>query len=419
MVAEPARVRRDGRVVEMPAADVVPGDLVAVGQGDRVPADVRVLRATALRTQEAALTGESAPVDKQPSPVAAGAPLAERRSVLYAGTVVAAGSGEGVAVATGTDTELGRISAMLEQADELTTPLTRELDRVGRAITLAIVRGGHRDRSGRGAARVPSRRRRAGRHQPGGRRGPRGAAGGGHDRAGHRRPADGRRRAIIRHLPAVETLGSTTVVASDKTGTLTRNQMTVQALWTPGREAPIPAPADRGPALSVDAGELLLAGVLCNDAASAAESTDGGALGDPTETALLAVAERAGLSPGDARRAHPRLAALPFDADRKLMATLHRRSDGGTVLYVKGAPEALLPRIDGSARSVAERAGRPPDRAGAARAAVRRAPGRRGRRPRPRAPRPAAARAAGHDRPAAGRGARRRRRVPARRACAC
>ena len=122
-------------MVELPAAEVVPGDLVAVAQGDRVPADVRVLHATALRTQEAALTGESAPVDKQPSPVASGAPLAERRSVLYAGTVVAAGSGEGVVVATGTDTELGRISALLEQADELTTPLTRELDRVGRAIT--------------------------------------------------------------------------------------------------------------------------------------------------------------------------------------------------------------------------------------------------------------------------------------------
>ena len=119
------------------------------------------------------------------------APLAERHSVLYAGTVVAAGSGEGVAVATGADTELGRISAMLEQADELTTPLTRELDRVGRTITVAIVVAAARARRGGRTARVPGRRRRPGGHQPGGRRGARGAARGGHDRAGHRRPADG------------------------------------------------------------------------------------------------------------------------------------------------------------------------------------------------------------------------------------
>jgi calcium-translocating P-type ATPase len=354
MVAEPARVRRDGRWADIPAEDVVPGDLVAVAQGDRVAADLRLVRSTALRTQEAALSGESAPVDKDARAVAADAPLAERRSILYAGTVVAAGSGEGVAVATGAATELGRISALLEQTDALTTPLTRELDRVGRVITAAIVV------AAAGLAVVAALR-----GFPAG-----DAALAGISLAvaavpeglpavvtialaiGVQRMA--RRRAIIRHLPAVETLGSTTVVASDKTGTLTRNEMTVQALWTPSHAVDLRTDRATPRDLPSDLAQLLLAGVLCNDAAAAAESTDGGALGDPTETALLAAAEAAGVRSTEERQRHPRIAAVPFDAERRYMATLHRRSDGGTVLFVKGAPEALLPRLDEPARALAE-----------------------------------------------------------------
>ncbi len=233
LVAEPARVRRDGAWIEIPAEQVVPGDLLEVAQGDRVAADVRLLDAAALRAQESALTGESEPVDKDAAPVAADAPLAERRCLLYAGTVVAAGSGRGVAVATGTATELGHISDLLEAVKPLETPLTRELDRFGRVITGAIaaaavllgvvaaVRGFPlADATLAGVslavAAVPEGlpavvtialavgvRRMAG------------------------------REAIIRHLPAVETLGSTTVVASDKTGTLTQNRMRVEAVWTP------------------------------------------------------------------------------------------------------------------------------------------------------------------------------------------
>jgi magnesium-transporting ATPase (P-type) len=138
LVAEPAAVHRDGRWLEVPAEDVVPGDLVALAAGDRVPADVRLLHAEALRMQESALTGESAPVAKNPAPVGPEAPLGERRNVLFAGTTVTAGSGRGVAVATGPATELGRISEMLAEIEELTTPLTRELDRLGRAITALI-----------------------------------------------------------------------------------------------------------------------------------------------------------------------------------------------------------------------------------------------------------------------------------------
>ena len=255
LVAEPALVRRDDAWVQVPAELVVPGDVMSVAQGDRVSADVRLLHAERLRTQEAVLTGESAPVDKQPAAAPSEAPLAERHSMLHAGTVVAAGTGLGVAVATGSETQVGKISALIDTVDPLQTPLTRELDRLGRTVTgvigvaavllaiVAVVRGFPlADAALAGislaVAAVPE----------------------GLPAVvtialaiGVRRMA--RRRAIVRHLPAVETLGSTTVVASDKTGTLTRNQMTVQAAWTPGA--------------GDDLRELLLASVLCNDASLA------------------------------------------------------------------------------------------------------------------------------------------------------
>lgn len=340
LVAEPATVNRDGRWVAVSAQDLVPGDLVALAAGDRVPADVRLLHGEALRTQESALTGESTPVAKSPEPVGPETPLAERRSVLFAGTTVAAGSGRGVAVATGQATELGRISALLEEVEELTTPLTRELDRVGRAITALI-----------GAAAVMLALVAAVRGFP-----TADAALAGISLAvaavpeglpavvtialaiGVQRMA--RRRAIIRHLPAVETLGSTTVVASDKTGTLTRNEMTVQALWVPGRAVELRADqAFR--AMSPALVELVRAGVLCNDASL---TVDGGGVGDPTEIALLTVAERAGIDPAAERARLPRIAAIPFDSERRFMATVHQCANGASVLYVKGAPEELLAR---------------------------------------------------------------------------
>jgi calcium-translocating P-type ATPase len=310
LVAEPARVRRDGAWTAVPAEEVVTGDLLEVAQGDRVVADLRILDAAALRAEEAPLTGESEPVDKSVAAVPVVAPLAERSSLLYAGTLVAAGSGRGVAVATGVDTELGRISAMLGNVETLETPLTRDLDRFGRTVTgvivaLAVAVAGIA--AARGFAAVE-------------------AAMAGISLAvaavpeglptvvtialavGARRMAI--RRAIVRRLPAVETLGAATVVASDKTGTLTRNRMRVEAIWAPG-----------------DAAELRLAGVLCNDAEPG--------LGDPTETALLDAAQ---LDVARVRAERPRRATLPFDASRKLMATLH-----GATAYVKGAPEAVLP----------------------------------------------------------------------------
>jgi Ca2+-transporting ATPase len=330
LVAEPARVRRGGDWVELPAEQLVPGDVLAVAEGERVGADVRLLETRGLRVQEAALTGESAPVDKAPAPVPRSTPLAERRSLVHAGTLVAAGSGQGVAVATGSSTELGRISSLLERTDPPETPLTRELDRVGRAITLAIgvvavllglaaaLRGfSFSDAVLAGislaVAAVPE----------------------GLPAVvtialaiGVRRMA--RRRAIIRHLPAVETLGATTVVASDKTGTLTQNQLSAESIWTPSGKPR----------------ELHLAAVLCNDANLGPEP--GTAHGDPTEVALLLAAERNGIDVTQEREARPRLGSIPFDAGRRFMATLHRDPGGGTVLYVKGAPEVLVPRCRGA-----------------------------------------------------------------------
>ena len=340
LVAEPALVRRDGAWREVPAESVVPGDVLAVAQGDRVSADLRLLRAERLRTQEAVLTGESAPVDKRPEVADEAASLADRHDILHAGTVVAAGTGLGVAVATGADTQVGRISALLEAVDPLQTPLTRELDRLGKTVTggigvaavllgiVAVVRGfPPADAALAGislaVAAVPE----------------------GLPAVvtialavGVRRMA--RRRAIIRHLPAVETLGSTTVVASDKTGTLTRNRMTVQVAWNPA---------------GGDPRELLLASVLCNDASLAAGEGDD--VGDPTETALLEYAAARGIDIDAVRAEHPRLEAIPFDSERKLMATRHAVPGGGTSVFVKGAPEAVLPLcsdggVDGAAEQV-------------------------------------------------------------------
>jgi calcium-translocating P-type ATPase len=329
MVAEPARVQRDGRWRELPAEEIVPGDLIRVAQGDRVAADARLVRADGLRTSEAALTGESMPSEKGVDPVAVTAPLAERASLLHAGTLVAAGLGDAVVVATGSASELGRVSTMIEQADPLRTPLTLELDHLGRVITLAI-----------GVAAVLLAVAAAVRGFPAG------------DAVvaaislavaavpeglpavvtialaiGVQRMAG--RKAIVRHLPAVETLGSTTVIATDKTGTLTRNRLTVSQSWMPDDEA----------------GELLLAGVLCNDASSSGDWKT--SLGDPTEVALLVAGHEGGIDLARARAAHPRLAAIPFDAERRFMATVNRDPDGSSTLYAKGAPEALLPRCHG------------------------------------------------------------------------
>ncbi|TSE18563.1 putative cation-transporting ATPase F [Tepidimonas alkaliphilus] len=357
-----AQVWRDGHLVETDAAHLVPGDVVQVSAGDRVPADVRWLRAHELRIDESALTGESVPVGKGVEPVDAGAELGDRRSMGYAGTLVTAGLGVGVVVATGMRTEMGRIGHLLQSVGETTTPLVRQMAQMGRWITLAVlaaaallfgygwgVRGlpamdTFMAAVGLAVAAIPE-------GLP--------AILSVTLAIGVQRMAQ--RRAIVRQLPAVETLGCVTVIGSDKTGTLTRNEMTAQTVVLAGgvvqvegsgyapqgallRDGTPLQPAElwrEAPALLA----LAEGAALCNDAELVpTDEGDWRLSGDPTEGALLTLAMKAGLEPARLREEHPRVAVLPFESERRLMATAHTDGDGTWRVWVKGAPEAVLAR---------------------------------------------------------------------------
>ena len=360
MVPESTTVVRDGRPVALPASRLVPGDVVQLASGDRVPADVRLLHARNLQVEEAALTGESVPSTKRVAAVAGDAELGDRASLAFGGTLVTSGTTTAVVVATGSTTELGRISHLMEQATDLSTPLTRELARLGRIITAGIVVlsavllgvGMVRGYAFSDAVMVAVTLAVA-------------AIPEGLPAIvtialaiGVQRMAA--RRAVIRKLPAVETLGSTTVICTDKTGTLTRNEMTVRALWTrDGRyeltgvgHAPEGQllwggkPTDAPPE---DVICLLRAGVLCNEASLLAGSGQDGAgrwrlTGDPTEGALLVAAEKVGLGVADVRTRRPRLDAIPFESEQQFMATLHADGPENRDLFLKGAPEVVLRR---------------------------------------------------------------------------
>jgi Ca2+-transporting ATPase len=360
MVPERATVLRGGERISIPAAEVVPGDVLLLAAGDQVPADVRLLAAKGLRIEEAALTGESAPAAKGVAPVEADAPLGDRTSMAFAGTLTVAGTGDGVVVATGGATELGRISGLLRQAEPLATPLTRALAQVGRlltgailAVTAILLAVGTARSVAQGVPLADAAREMlvfavalAVGAIPEGLPAIVTIA----LAIGVQRMAA--RRAIVRRLPAVETLGATTIICTDKTGTLTRNEMTVSAIWTPagrlevegtgyapeGRFVREGAPVSPPP----EARALLEAAALCNDASLREEAGGWEIVGDPTEAALVVAAEKAGLDVEALRRAAPRLDALPFDPEVGYMATLH--GGGGFRVLVKGAPEVVLRR---------------------------------------------------------------------------
>ena len=352
------RVLRDGSEQVIEARELVPGDLMLLAAGDAVAADGRLLEQAQLQVAEAALTGESVPVSKSLQAVPQAAGLADRHNMVYSGTHVTAGRARAVVVATGVHTEVGRIAGLTEQAEEPRTPLELRLEQFGRALVgaalglfvLVVLLGLWRALPlpevlmvaiSQMVSMVPE----------------------GLPVAmtialavGMQRMAG--RGAIIRRLSAVETLGSTTVICSDKTGTLTRNEMTVTRLWLPPQatgaartlEVEGIGYAPQGRLLEagrpVHAGDaalrpLLEAAVLCNDAqllSPEEERTGWTVLGDPTEGALLVLAAKAGLDPAALRRQAPRQAELPFDSDNKLMATCH----GSGNVWVKGAPEAVL-----------------------------------------------------------------------------
>ncbi|MDG4797349.1 HAD-IC family P-type ATPase [Micromonospora sp. WMMD1082] len=349
LVVPHARVVRDGGEREIDSVDLVPGDVVLLESGVRVPADLRLTVANTLRVDESMLTGESEPVGKDTAPVDAEAPVADRRSMAYSGSAVSSGRGTGVVVATGTDTELGAIAGLIRNEGVPTTPLQHAIAGFAKLVGIAVlavsavafVSGLLMGESVRdmfmvavalAVATVPE----------------------GLPVAvtitlaiGVRRMA--RRNAIVRHLPAVETLGSTTVIGSDKTGTLTENRMTVRAAWAGGRTFRFdrvgldgqPDPATVAAAGDCEALRLtLLAGVLSNEADVARRDGRLATVGDPTEVAMLTVALGAGLDPTVVRREHRVVAEQPFEPARRYSASV-RTEAGRHTLYVKGAPERV------------------------------------------------------------------------------
>lgn len=375
LVPNEASVLRDGRRVSITAPEIVPGDTLLLGSGDKIPADARLVQSRGLQADEAALSGESVPVDKRVDPVEEGAPVAERASMVHGGTLVTSGSATAVVTATGQSTELGRISEMLEEAEGVETPLTRQISWVGKWITVAIVavallilaagllRGYPLVDAVLAAvalavAAIPE----------------------GLPAIititlaiGVRHMAS--RRAVIRLLPAAETLGSATVVCSDKTGTLTRGEMTVKELWVPpqtedstnGSEdgsgdghgvsyalggtgyEPRGELSRDGQTLTEPEGalrELLLAGTLCNDSELSKGEEGWRIEGDPTEGALIVAARKLELDESELRQELPREDSIPFESERQYMATLHGSRREGTVIYIKGAPEVILDRCE-------------------------------------------------------------------------
>jgi len=354
MAAPTASVIRNGREEEIPARDVVPGDIIVLRTGDRIPADLRILEAMNLRTNEASLTGESVPVEKTAAAISTrGAPVSERANMVFMGTLVTYGRGKAIAVATGMSTEFGKIAHMLEEAETRKTPLQTSLDRTGRwigifALTVCaaiavfgVARGyGAIDMLVWGAALAVAVIPEA---LP--------AVVTISLALGVRRMV--KRHALIRNLPAVETLGSTSVICSDKTGTLTRDEMTVRRAWVNGRIIDIGGVGYTlegdfsvdgktfDPQEDIHLQTLLQIGVLCNDARLIPADGSWHIQGDPTEGALAIAAAKARISPDRANAEYPRLDEVPFSSERKRMTTIHMGPQG-KFAYSKGAPEVIL-----------------------------------------------------------------------------
>lgn len=360
MTKPSAKVLRSGKVHQVSAEELVPGDVALLDAGDSVPADIRLLEAASLRANESALTGESVPVEKDAGAVKSGqVSLGDRKNMIFMGTTITGGRGKGIVVETGMNTQLGRIAQLLDEAAAEPTPLQQRLHKLGKilgAAAVAIVALVFFIGLWRGedllemfmvaislaVAAVPEGL-----------------------------PAVvtivlalgvtrmSRRRAIIRKLPAVETLGTATVICSDKTGTLTKNEMTVTGAYVNGRlfkatgtgydpaGSFLDQKGNEVRALEDEGLKLLLLGGLLNSDAQLEDTGKGyRVIGDPTEGSLVVAAAKAGLSGDAAIKSHPRLAEIPFDSDRKMMTTFHRH-DGSVMSFTKGAPDILLRRCAG------------------------------------------------------------------------
>jgi Ca2+-transporting ATPase len=349
MLAPVARVRRDGLVVQIPAVDLVPGDILLLEAGDRIPADARVLHAHSAEVAEAALTGESHAVAKSPEAVDEKSALAERRSMVFMNTVVTRGRVEAIVTATGMHTEMGKIAGLLAEAAESATPLQIQLDHLGKRLAalagvvvalifaIGLLRGDDLVQTAmtaialavaaipEGLPAVVTVTLALGMHRM------------------------AKRHAIVKKLAAVETLGCTTVICSDKTGTLTLNQMTAQRVYCMGRRFAVSGEGYGGAGeIVAEDGlpppnwrEALVPAALCADAGI----RTGELIGDPTEGALLTLAAKGGVDVETLAERSPRIAEIPFDSAHKFMATFHR--DGDVVrMWIKGAPDVLLARAD-------------------------------------------------------------------------
>jgi len=347
MLAPNARVRRDGRSALVDAMEVVPGDLLLLEAGDRIAADARVLASHAGEVAEASLTGEAQPVAKHPDSVAEGTPLAERTGMVYMNTVVTRGRIEALVTATGMRTEMGRLAGLLAETAETSTPLQVQLDALGKRLAaiagvvvllvfvLGIMRGNDLVTTAmtaialavaaipEGLPAVVTVTLALGMHRM------------------------AKRHAIVKKLAAVETLGCTTVICSDKTGTLTLNRMTARRVLCRGRRLDVTGDgySAEGMIAAADGGEVPDLAPLLHAAALCADSRlrDGQLIGDPTEGALLALALKGGVERDELAARHPRIAEIPFDSAHKFMATFHH--EGAVVrMWVKGAPDVLLAR---------------------------------------------------------------------------
>ncbi|MBN1643235.1 MAG: cation-translocating P-type ATPase [Dehalococcoidales bacterium] len=358
MAAPTATVIRDGNEIEVPAEELVPGDIVILSAGDRIPADLRLVESFNLSTQEAPLTGESTPVEKSTAVIEGVVPVGDHKNMAYTGTTVTYGRGKGIVVATGMQTEFGKIAAMLQGVGEETTPLQKNLDKVGKmlgiacliivaiVVLLSIIRGHIFSLQGimdifiwgvsLAVAAVPEAL-----------------------------PAVVvislsigvqkmvKRHALVRRLSAVETLGCTTVICSDKTGTLTQDQMTVRQIYVSGRLIQITGAGYEpkgefqidGKVIDIkqdtDIRTFMKINALCNDTQLLSRDGKWEIKGDPTEGGLLVAAAKAGLSQDDLNSELPRIDEIPFSSERKKMTTIHN-SPEGKIAYSKGAPEIVL-----------------------------------------------------------------------------
>ncbi|MCP4359171.1 MAG: HAD-IC family P-type ATPase, partial [Chloroflexi bacterium] len=354
-----ATVLRDGRRQQIPADQLVPGDVVVLQSGDKIPADVRLVKTRELQVDESALTGESVPVRKQTEPLPAETLLADRTNLAFSSTLVTYGAGTGVVTTIGDQTEIGHINEMITSADVLETPLTRKIHQFSHVLLMgviglsvvALVFGWQRGLAGNeliltvvslAVAGIPESlpavvtvilalgvTRLAGKN------------------------------AIIRKLPAVETLGSASIICSDKTGTLTQNEMTVKQIEAGGQMYDLSGVGyrpdgafsqngtDIDPQASPMLAEILKAGLLCNDSVLNEAAEGLRVEGDPTEGALITSANKANLTTAVLLQEMPRLDAIPFESDYMYMATLHGRGeDKKPIVYIKGSVESLLPRCE-------------------------------------------------------------------------